>query len=117
MAIFNCKKKKKNEQSNKLQEIKLWWQSLELSDRTYIPIFVLNCLVFGLWRIPRAAPMMIQHFASNPAAGTIYYNLYVDINLINLTMFFNSQIMFTYVFFNVQSLFIMAFMCKYVCVA
>lgn len=50
------------------EELHQWWIALPDSEKLFIPICFLNCLVFAAWRIPALQPTMLIWFASNPGA-------------------------------------------------
>ncbi|KAK9504584.1 hypothetical protein O3M35_010887 [Rhynocoris fuscipes] len=45
-----------------------WWNRLSDAERVYIPICLINILVFLAWRVPSFQPTMVKYFCSNPAA-------------------------------------------------
>lgn len=51
--------------------LKQAWDRLSPGDQFFLPIFGLNLLVFGLWRIPRLQTMLLRNFCANPA-GCMY---------------------------------------------
>lgn len=48
-------------------ELKQAWSRLSPGDQFFLPIFGLNVIVFGLWRIPRLQTMLLKNFCANPA--------------------------------------------------
>lgn len=75
---MNWLKKKQSEQTELQAQLNKWstemetlWNKLTPGERIYAPIFVINLVVFGLWRVPRLKPLMLKYFCSNPAAKAI----------------------------------------------
>ena len=57
---------------NKLKrDVRNWWVSLSAGERIFVPLFALNVIVFGLWKIPRLSNFMMKYFCSNPAAKAV----------------------------------------------
>lgn len=57
---------------NRIQnEIDVLWSKLGPGERIFVPIFVINAIVYGLWRVPRMKPFMLRYFCSNPAAKAV----------------------------------------------
>ncbi|KAJ6635932.1 Presenilins-associated rhomboid-like protein, mitochondrial [Pseudolycoriella hygida] len=48
--------------------LQFYWNKLSSSEKVFVPICALNLLVFGLWRLQRTQPFMLQYFCSNPVA-------------------------------------------------
>lgn len=53
------------------QDCKRNWDQLSSGDKVFVPICVLNCLVFGAWHIPAMRSIMIKYFCSNPASSKL----------------------------------------------
>ncbi|KAJ8970902.1 hypothetical protein NQ317_009054 [Molorchus minor] len=51
--------------------LKKWWNGLTPGERIFVPICVMNVLVFAAWRIPRLQPVMMKYFCSNPASENV----------------------------------------------
>lgn len=63
------RQKELNDEITKLKKkIKHLWGQLTPGEKVWAPILVANVIVFGLWRVPSLRPMMMRHFASNPAS-------------------------------------------------
>ncbi|XP_066251179.1 presenilin-associated rhomboid-like protein, mitochondrial [Euwallacea similis] len=54
--------------NNLTKEVKKWWNSLTAGQKVFVPICILNVVVFATWRIPRLNQFMLNFFASNPAS-------------------------------------------------
>ncbi|XP_044750973.1 presenilins-associated rhomboid-like protein, mitochondrial isoform X2 [Coccinella septempunctata] len=54
-----------------LKEIAKWWSSLSGGEKVFVPICVLNVLVFAAWKLPRCQPFMLKWFCSNPGSNNI----------------------------------------------
>ncbi|XP_077293806.1 rhomboid family intramembrane serine protease rho-7 [Arctopsyche grandis] len=53
------------------QELNKQWNSLGEGEKLYIPLFIMNAIVFAVWRVPRFQPFMVKYFCSNPAAKVL----------------------------------------------
>lgn len=53
------------------KELENHWQRLSPGEKFFLPIALVNIVVFGLWRIPRLQPFMMKYFCSNPAARVV----------------------------------------------
>jgi len=52
-------------------EINKYWNALSEGQRMAVIIIGVNTMVFLLWRVPIASPMMMKYFCSNPAAKAV----------------------------------------------
>ncbi|KAG5679673.1 hypothetical protein PVAND_009227 [Polypedilum vanderplanki] len=66
-AIHERQKELNSEILRLKRDINKLWNQLSSGEKIWAPILVLNVIVFGLWRIPSLQPIMLKHFASNPA--------------------------------------------------
>lgn len=59
-------------------EINRLWNQLTPGEKIFGPIFGLNLLVYGLWRVPTLRPFMLRYFASNPAGSgsNVYWSMF-----------------------------------------
>ncbi|XP_073971716.1 rhomboid family intramembrane serine protease rho-7 [Rhodnius prolixus] len=48
-----------------------WYSRLSESEKVFIPICLLNVLVFLAWRVPKFQPTMVKYFCSNPAGSAL----------------------------------------------
>jgi len=51
------------------EEMRQWWIKLPISEKVFIPICFLNCLVFAAWRVPALQATMLKWFSGNPASS------------------------------------------------
>jgi len=54
------------------------WNRLTPGEQVFAPIFVLNAVVFGLWRIPRLKLTMLKYFCSNPAGQAVCWPMFLS---------------------------------------
>lgn len=50
------------------EELHQWWTRLPPSEKLFVPICALNCLVFAAWRIPSLQGTMLRWFTANPGS-------------------------------------------------
>lgn len=60
------------------KEFEVVWNKLTPGERIFIPILVLNVLVYGLWRVPSLKPFMLRNFCSNPAAKAVCWPMFLS---------------------------------------
>lgn len=53
------------------REIDVIWNKFTPGEKIFAPIFVLNVIVYGLWRVPALKPFMLRYFCSNPGAKAV----------------------------------------------
>lgn len=53
------------------QEIDALWNKLSPGEKVFVPILLINIIVYSAWRIPTMKPYMLRYFASNPAAKAV----------------------------------------------
>ncbi|EFA03514.2 presenilins-associated rhomboid-like protein, mitochondrial [Tribolium castaneum] len=54
-----------------LRQIEEKWKLLTPGEKVFVPICLINVLVFGAWRIPRLQPFMLKYFCSNPGSKSV----------------------------------------------
>lgn len=60
------------------KELDVAWSKITPGERVFVPILLLNVIVYGLWRVPRLKPLMLQYFCSNPAAKAICWPMFLS---------------------------------------
>lgn len=51
------------------------WDRLSPGDQFFLPVFGINVIVFGLWRIPRLQTMLLKNFCANPSGRKLNHEL------------------------------------------
>ncbi|XP_044266745.1 presenilins-associated rhomboid-like protein, mitochondrial [Tribolium madens] len=54
-----------------LRQFEEKWKLLTPGEKVFVPICLINVLVFGAWRIPRLQPFMLKYFCSNPGSKSV----------------------------------------------
>lgn len=54
------------------------WNKFTPGEKIFVPIFLLNALVYGLWRVPAIKPFMLRYFCSNPAAKAVCWPMFLS---------------------------------------
>lgn len=60
------------------RELSAAWDKLTAGEKVFVPLFALNLLVFGLWRVPRLQNFMVTYFCSNPAARVVCWPMFLS---------------------------------------
>lgn len=55
-----------------------WWNSLSSGERVFLPICIVNILVFTAWRVPSLLPIMVKKFCSNPASSSPCWPMFLS---------------------------------------
>ena len=51
--------------------LEAWWLGIDEYYRCIAPLVVANCVVFGLWRVPRLSRMMNRYFICKPGQSSV----------------------------------------------
>ena len=51
--------------------LEAWWLGIDEYYRCIAPLVVANCVVFGLWRVPRLSHMMNRYFICKPGQSSV----------------------------------------------
>ncbi|KAL3282153.1 hypothetical protein HHI36_005348 [Cryptolaemus montrouzieri] len=73
ISLFRRRSEEKQKflQQPYIKELMKWWNTLSSGEKIFVPICVLNVLVFAAWRIPRCQPFMLKWFCSNPGSTNV----------------------------------------------
>jgi len=59
-------------------EIDVIWNKFTPGEKIFAPVFVLNVIVYGLWRVPALKPFMLRYFCSNPGAKAVCWPMFLS---------------------------------------